>query len=58
MSTEQMSIFDLLRSPERTVERIEREKAKDFVESIHYSRKLPSNVVFSFGLFEGGSYEE
>lgn len=54
MSTEQMSIFDLLRSPERTVERIEREKAKDFVESIHYSRKLPSNVVFSFGLFEGG----
>lgn len=54
MSAEQMSIFDLLRSPERTVERIEREKAKDFVESIHYSRKLPSNVVFSFGLFEGG----
>ena len=25
-----------------------------FVERIHYSRKLPSNVVYSFGLYEGG----
>lgn len=39
---------------QRTVEPIEREIAKPFVESIHYSRKLPSNVVHSFGLFEDG----
>ena len=39
---------------DKRVEQIEREIAKPFVESIHYSRKLPSNVVYCFGLFEGG----
>lgn len=39
---------------DRRVEQIEREIAKPFVESIHYSRKLPSNVVYCFGLFEDG----
>lgn len=50
----QITIFDFLRGNERTVEKIQREVAKPFIESIHYSRKFPSNVVFSFGLFEGG----
>ena len=33
---------------------VPRETAKTFVERIHYSRKLPSNVVYSFGLYEKG----
>ena len=48
----QIRIDDLLRGNERKVERIDRDVAKAFVESIHYSRKLPSNVVYSFGLYE------
>lgn len=51
---EQITVFDFLRGDERTVERISREKAKPFVESIHYSQKYPTNVTHSFGLFEGG----
>lgn len=51
MIGDQISIFDLLRGTDRVVEPIEREKAKLFVEAIHYSRKLPSNVVSSFGLY-------
>ena len=51
---QQTNIFDFMRGGQRTVEPIEREIAKPFVESIHYSRKLPSNVVHSFGLFEDG----
>ena len=52
---EQMSFFAPPPSDnERTVLEISRETAKDFVERIHYSRKLPSNVVHSFGLYEGG----
>ena len=50
----QISLFDVMREPERTVELIPRERAKAFVEKIHYSRKLPSNVVKSFGLYEDG----
>lgn len=54
---EQMTIDDFFRK-DREVVPIEREAAKQFVESIHYSRKLPSNVVYSFGLFEpGGGYD-
>lgn len=50
-----MTIFDFCRAGGgRTVERIDRENAKALVETIHYSRKLPSNVVYSFGLFENG----
>lgn len=48
----QIDIFDYLRGSERTVEQIPRSKAQPFIESIHYSRKLPSNVVKCFGLFE------
>lgn len=52
----QSTIFDFLRDEEvQTVKQIPRELAKPFVESIHYSRKLPSNVVWCFGLFEDGT---
>lgn len=51
---QQMNLSDIIRGGDRRVEQIEREIAKPFVESIHYSRKLPSNVVYCFGLFEGG----
>ena len=50
----QFSFTDLARGDEKTVEPIDRNKARDFVEAIHYSRKLPSNVVHSFGMYEGG----
>lgn len=51
---QQSSIFDLMREGgEQSVEPIPREIARPFVEAIHYSRKLPSNVVYCFGLFEG-----
>ena len=50
-----MSFADLLRpNVGRVVETIERERAKDFVEKIHYSRLLPNNVVYSFGLYKDG----
>lgn len=51
----QQNLFDYMRTDERIVEPIERNVAKEFIERIHYSRKLPSNVVKSFGLFENGS---
>lgn len=51
---DQINLFDSFRSEDRQVEAIPRELAKDFVERIHYSRKLPSNVVYSFGLYMGG----
>ena len=57
MTYEQMNLLDLLRGDERQVEPIDREMAKPFVERIHYSRKLPSNVVYQFGLFEGGGID-
>lgn len=49
---QQLSLLDALREKERVVDVIPREAAKEFVERIHYSRKLPSNVVYSFGLYE------
>ena len=52
---DQISMFDLSRGDGRTVEQIPRDMAKQFVERIHYSRLLPSNVVYSFGLYEGGA---
>ena len=51
---EQTSLLDALREREREVDIVPRETAKTFVERIHYSRKLPSNVVYSFGLYEKG----
>lgn len=54
MEYEQINLFDTFRSKERHVEPIPREIAKPFIESIHYSRKLPSNVIKTFGLYEGG----
>lgn len=51
----QTTIFDLLRDKsKRVVEPIDRIIAKPFVETIHYSRKYPSNIVRAFGLYEGG----
>ncbi len=51
----QTTIFDLLRDKsKRVVEPIDRIIAKPFVETIHYSRKYPSNIVHAFGLYEGG----
>lgn len=49
---EQTSLLDVLRERERAVDVVPRETAKTFVERIHYSRKLPSNVVYSYGLYE------
>lgn len=49
---QQWTLADFIRGGERTVEPIERSIAKPFIENIHYSRKLPSNVVYCFGLFE------
>lgn len=51
MISNQISLFELERR-ERIVERITRDEAKPFIEKIHYSRRLPSNVVYCFGLFE------
>lgn len=52
---EQITVFDFFRDEtKRTVERIERYIAKPFIEAIHYSRKYPSNIVYAFGLYEGG----
>lgn len=53
MAFEQMSIDDFLWQ-DRKVVRIERSIAKEFIERIHYSRKLPSNVVYCFGMYEPG----
>lgn len=50
----QLNMFDLMREKERIVEPIPKDRAKSFVEAIHYSRKLPSNVVYCFGLYEDG----
>lgn len=46
------SLLDGLREGGREVDVIPRNVAKEFVERIHYSRVLPSNVVYSFGLYE------
>lgn len=55
LAGQQISMMDVLRNDnERAVIEIDRSMAKGFVESIHYSRKLPGNVVHSFGLFRGG----
>lgn len=54
MIIEQMSLLDSLRGEKREVDVIPRDTAKAFVERIHYSRKLPSNVVYTFGYFEYG----
>lgn len=54
MTEQQISFADLVRTSDRQVEPIDRNRAKAFVERIHYSRILPNNVVYSFGLFEGG----
>lgn len=45
-------LFALVRDPERHVEVIDRDTARLFVERIHYSRLLPSNVVYQFGLYD------
>lgn len=53
MLVQDISIFDV-DAPEREIRPISRDIAEPFVEAIHYSRKLPSNVVFRFGLYEKG----
>lgn len=49
---EQLCLFDAERGNERHVERITRDEARPFIEAIHYSRLLPNNVVYCFGLYE------
>lgn len=51
---EQLSLFDLTRKSGLVVEQIDRERAKPFIEGIHYSRIFPNNIVYSFGLYEDG----
>ena len=54
----QKTIFDLVRdSDKEVVEPIDRCIAKPFIESIHYSRKYPSNIVYAFGLYKGEELE-
>lgn len=48
-------MLDALRDKEREVDTIPREIAKSFVERIHYSRKMPTNIMYSFGLYENGA---
>jgi hypothetical protein len=49
---EQEDLFLLDMTPDRHVEKIDRDTARLFVERIHYSRLLPNNVVYQFGLYE------
>ena len=51
---EQLTIFDLCRPKERLVEEIDKTRAKNFIEKIHYSRLMPQNTIRTFGLFENG----
>ena len=53
---EQMSFENLIGGEKRVVP-IDRSVAKPFIEAIHYSRVYPSNIVYSFGLYEGGALE-
>lgn len=48
----QINLFSLVRSKERHIEEIGRDEAKPFIESIHYSRIYPNNIVKAYGLFE------
>lgn len=52
---EQLCLFDAERDKARHVEQITRDIARPFVEAIHYSRLLPNNVVYCFGLYEDAS---
>lgn len=54
MYNQQVSMIDMISTEEKYVRRISRDLAKPFIESIHYSRKLPSNVTDAFGLFVNG----
>lgn len=54
---QQITIADLIRDDVPTVEPIDRCIAKPFIESIHYSRIYPSNIVYAFGLYRGGDLE-
>ena len=51
----QASLDDYFRTSERIVERVDRDRAKEFVEHIHYSRLLPNNTIETFGLYLGGN---
>lgn len=50
---QQMNLFDMANEAEKYVRRITYREAQPFIESIHYSRKMP-NVTDAFGLFVGG----
>ena len=51
--TGQVSLADILRTADKHIEPIDRETAREFIERIHYSRLLPNNVIYQFGLYEG-----
>lgn len=50
---QQITLFDIESEREKYVRRIGYQDAKPFIESIHYSRKMP-NVTDAFGLFYSG----
>lgn len=50
---QQITLFEMINDEQKYVRRIGYHEAKPFIESIHYSRKLP-NVTDAFGLFVGG----
>ena len=50
---QQTTLFELFSDKQKYVRRIGYHEAKPFIESIHYSRKLP-NVTDAFGLFVDG----
>lgn len=49
----QVNLFDVAQEQGKYVRRITYSEAKPFIESIHYSRKMP-NVTDAFGLFIDG----
>lgn len=48
---EKLNLLDEIMSPELHIEKIDREQARPFIEKIHYSRLLPNNTVYCFGLY-------
>lgn len=50
---QQLTFFELISDKEKYVRRIRSEDAVPFIETIHYSRKVP-NITDAFGLFVSG----
>lgn len=50
---QQINMIDMIEKREKYIRRINYQEYKPFIESIHYSRKVP-NVTYAFGLFVDG----